>query len=261
MFQCIKCSKVLHKKCFFSNLPESTLLPDIICPTCQLLNINLERKRYIPKFILLPSLVCQGNSSFPLSKTFSFKITMNTISSIKEGNVYLFLTCMKVTFDKVEFKWPKYCNIFINNERLEWNKEEYNNKRIENPFVFYFEDEHEMTPNNFSFTDWFYVDEVNTIEIKKTYTDTSKENQNDVYVISAWLTGEREGKIELPTIQDKRICICGSEEEIEIDLNQEEVIVLSDVEEETKSNKRIVCDLCKKLQKEKKSNKMIIDDE
>lgn len=140
---------------------------------------------------------------------------MAYLKSIKCPNTFLMLSCQRLNPDRIDFKWPHYTNIFLNDKRLSWEKLEYNSKAQAKPFFFYFnEDDQQISSNNHLnyFCDYFFIDYTNKLEIKKTF----EVDDDSCYVISLYLVSETEQK-EYHFVNE---CICQEK--------KEEVIYLED---------------------------------
>lgn len=272
MIQCSKCLQPFHKKCIIPpsiNEKEINLFK-FTCPTCELLSINSQNKKIITNFLFYPTKIFRDNEKNENNKTFSIHIGMDDLISIKKRNVYLVLSCQEISLNKTVFRWPKYCNIFINGKRLIWDTKEFDTGDLRNPFIFSFEDEKEDKINFNFFCDFFFVDELNKIEIKKTFWDNAKEKGNFVYVLSLMLCYEGEGnyKKEQEMKNNQEICFCQKEIETLDKLDQDgafEIINLCENGDDEEivnckeKDKRNLCELCKKFRKNKKNKNIIID--
>jgi hypothetical protein len=192
---------------------------------------------------------------------------MNDLILLKNTYMYILIGCLDINHKEPIFKWPKYCNIFINDIRLEWGKDEYLSQETADPFIFYFSEigEEMVNENKYhllKFEDYLFIDELNYIEIKSSYND--KTNTDSVYTLAIWLCSPMDDDIvDSDTIimnnnimndNEKDMCICQGENEEDDDVEKDVDVIIEDnkkvlVKMNKHQMKKRVCKLCKQILK------------
>ena len=192
---------------------------------------------------------------------------MNDLILLKNTYMYILIGCLDITQNEPMFKWPKYCNVFINDIRLEWGKNEYLSQELADPFIFYFSEigEEMVNENRYhllKFEDYLFIDELNYIEIKSSYNDTT--DIDSIYAIAIWLCSPMEDDIvdndtiilnnDIMNDNEKDMCICQGEHEEDDDIEKDVDVIIEDnkrvlVKMSKHQMKKRVCKLCKQILK------------